>query len=255
MRIGLPSWYAIVLLMSVAASANETLPELLIPVDEEIQAKFAARSNFDLREVTYFAKRYRIVQINFDLLDKQNTEFTITPFANAQVIVEAAEVSSPASFGALREWLGTLKIPRIKPQVVHGEIAPTQLEELVKKIILWVGNEPIDALPALIRELESESSKPPLISNAPGSSNAAGDRAVMKINTPTLSGKWLVPSLRNSMRVMPVPEDPRYHVVYEEDPERMPGGKDFEARRRAYGQFRDAVDIERKQFESTRPPQ
>ena len=253
MRIGSPSWCAIALFMSVAASANETLPELLIPVDEEIQAKFATRSNFDLREVTYFAKRYRIVQVNFDLLDKQKAEFTITPFANAQVTVEVTDVSSPASFGASREWQGTLKSPRIKPQVVHGEIDQTQLEELANKIIFWVSNEPIDVPPALIRELESESSKPPLISNAPGGSNAAGDTAVMKIKTPTLSGKWLVPSLRNSMRVMPVPEDPRYHVVYEEDPERAPRGKDFEARRRAYGQFREALEIERKQFESTRP--
>jgi hypothetical protein len=254
MRTGLLSWCVIAILTSLRVSAQEPLPELLVAVDQKINSKFAAPSNFDLREATYFAKRYRIVQINFDLLEKPRAKFTITAFPNARVTVQATNIATPASFGASREWEGTVIEPRIHPQAMTGDVDPEQIEVLANKVSLWVSNEPIDVAPELRKELESAPSKQALISNGPSRSSTADNTAVMKIRTPTLSGKWLLPALQTSIRVMPVPEDPRYHVIYEEDRSKVPQGKEFEARRREYGQFRRALEEERKQLKESPQP-
>jgi hypothetical protein len=252
MRTGTLSLCVVGFVLSFGVSAQENLPELLIPVDPGIHSRFAERSNFDLREALYFAKRYRIVQIDFELLDKADAKFTITAFPQAAVTVQTTNIATPATFGANREWQGTLLEPRIHPQAVSDDVDSRQLEDLVNRIILWVSDEARDVPPALKRELDAEHSRQPLISNAPQGAQAhASGAAVMKIRTPTLSGKWFAPALQTNIRVMPVPEDPRYHVVYEEDRNKIPQGKDFEARRRAHKAFHETLDDERKRFEAT----
>ena len=193
----------------------------------------------------YFAKRHRIVQIDFALLDKPGATFTITAFADARLTVQAMELATAASYGNSRQWKGAVIAPRLDVVAAAG-VDSKQIAEQLNTVSFWSVNEPRDVPPGLRKELASASPQYPAVTNSPDSRSNADPSAVMKMRVPTLLGRWFQPALQSSLQIMPVPEDPRYHVVYEEDPGKTPQGKDFEERRRRYGDFRRTLEEERK---------
>jgi len=71
--------------LSAPASAQQARPELLLDVDEPAITRLMSPSNYEFRAQRYYAKRYRIVDINFEVLDKASVEFTVSPFEDLQM--------------------------------------------------------------------------------------------------------------------------------------------------------------------------
>jgi hypothetical protein len=95
-------------------AASEPLPELLKPVGPDIEAKLMAKSNYEFRLQRYPAKLFRIVDINWALLDQPNAVFTITPFQGPEYWEFAVTVSTETTSrayveGAQREWVGKVE--------------------------------------------------------------------------------------------------------------------------------------------------
>jgi hypothetical protein len=261
---------ALVLAALPLKAQPQQLPELLTPVDQSISDKFADRSNFFLRQTLYSAKpgRYRIVKVASDLLAKDGVAFMITPFPatlptaqataseqikvleQGQVTLQASELASTASYGETKFWKGRLLKPAVTLGTMNGRSMDAAALDRVNSISLTVRTETRDVLPALRRELLAHPDKSiPMLSNDLTGRGTLNSTAVMKIRVRTVSGEWFSPVLRSFVHIAPIEEDPRYHVVYEEDMAKRIQGKDAAARADAANKFSGALQREREQFE------
>jgi hypothetical protein len=62
-----------------------------------------------------------------------------------------------------------------------------------------------------------------------------------------VKGRWIVPALKAQVVLMVIEEDPRYHLLYIEDQEKLPIGPNAQARRAQFAQFSTQVDLEERQ--------
>ena len=76
----------------------QELPELLSPVEAPLVKRLSSKSSYGLRAQLYFAKRYRLVKVNFDLLERAGAEFSVTPFSDLSMRIAARQLSGPSSF-------------------------------------------------------------------------------------------------------------------------------------------------------------
>jgi len=123
-----------IFIVSIAAHAQPA--ELLKPVDPKIVAELEGKTNYAFRRQLYFAKRYRIVEIDFSVLERDGAEVTITPFKDLQTTAQAKKIIGPSSAGQLREWVGEIdssSIPGVA-RTMSGETVPIPN----MRLFLWI---------------------------------------------------------------------------------------------------------------------
>lgn len=215
-------------LMSLVLSPtySQTLPELLRAVDSKTSSKLHSDSNHDFRRQLYFAKRHRVVDIDFTLLEESGTEFTITPFADIQLKVVARDVRGPSSADQLREWQGELVTPFANVQGTDSRGAVVAMRPA--RISMWIRSGDHEVPIKLVREIASERSNEktdtmlPYASDAPASFSAS--RVSSKLSLTTVSARWPLVDRGTTIVLEPNEDDPRYRVVYEEDPSKVARG-------------------------------
>lgn len=216
-------WTALIsLLIAPLLSHSQVLPELLLPVDPKALDGLLSKSNYGLRRQLYVAKRYRIVQIDFSVLDRPGVEFTITPFDDLQMTVAAKQTRGPSSGGQWREWLGDLVIPGAIVTDSEGRVVEDW--PFVVNLQIRTGDHEVPV--KLIRKIAAERGDKnefgplPDISGAPP--ETGGNRVSTRLSLRTILGEWWLPANPPTRIVIqPVEDDPRYHVIYEEDQDKM----------------------------------
>ena len=232
----------------------QTPPELLLPLEQQEIGELMNKSNYGLRGQLYFAKRYRLAKINFDVLAQPNATFSITPFDDLTLVLSSKDLKGPSSFGNLREWSGELISPSLR-EVVDSRI-PAALRAN-QRITLWIRSGEHEVPIELIRKMAAENKHQegggqaaalPNIDGAPR--ETANARVFTKLDLQTVSGEWFVPAKAARIVIRPVEDDPRYHLIYEQDETKMPQGGDSvrpetSERLRSYSRFREGLELER----------
>jgi hypothetical protein len=246
----------ILLLMLPLLTLAAPLPELLKPVDDVSIARLQDRSNFGLRGQLYSAKRSRIVLINFDVLEQEGAQFTITPFDDLQMTAVAKELRGPSSYDELTEWRGEL----VSGQELYGtDSAGKQVTLPPMSLDLWVRNGDHEVPPKLAKELarEARDAGRPAMSptRSDAASDAPGQAVVTKVALRTLTGRWFVPQLGTSVVIQPVEDDPRFHVIYVEDSTKVVRGTHAldeaqQQKLQRQRQFQEQLNEERKAQEA-----
>lgn len=210
--------------LGVCANAQPVSPELLLDVDKQAITKLMDPSNYGFRAQRYFAKRYRIVGINFDVLDKAAAEFTVSPFDDLQMTLVPAPERYSSVFGEIRQWNGTLKYPELQAIDVPSD---SKVPESIRiPVTLWVRTGAHEVPLSLLRKLATDHGDAETVTALDSSraeeASQAEPEGFGKLPLRTISGQWFVPPLRTNMVIRPIDGDPRFHVIYEEDPSRVP---------------------------------
>lgn len=208
------------------ASGQQEPPELLREVDQEAIATLMRPSNYEFRAQRYDAKRFRIVNINFDVFEETVGEFTVTPFDDLQMTIVATRglQSYPSNESSVfSQWNGELKYPEL--QVVDNpsdhRMPATVRVPVVFGLTYGDHQVPLSLLRELARD-RGEVDGAASFGGMPSAGTAvSGPQGFGKLSLRTLSGRWFVPALRTSIVISPIDGDPRFHIVYEEDPARV----------------------------------
>jgi hypothetical protein len=262
MKVCVPAWCVMGLLIGTPSLAPaQALPELLIPVDKTSAAEFAQPHNFHLRRSLFYAKsgRYRIVKINFDLLDKENATFTITPFPESPLRVQAKASTSESSPESARQWQLRVLDPALAfGTAADGRPVSATLLDRLNTLTLTVHTRTLQVPIALKKKLLTEAEKDSASKLAPSVGTSIGPSrpgtlslaAVSKMRVTVLVGRWRSGRDQSDVRLEPIEDDPRYHVVYEVDPKKLGAGS-FEKRIRPLGEreYMEKIDREQKQYE------
>lgn len=245
---------AIVLLLVPFSAFPQGTPELLLPVEQTAIDRLMSPSQYGLRAQLYYAKRFRIVNVNFDVLDREDQEFTVTPFKDLQMVVVATPDKYVSAYDQLKQWRGELKDSKLQfidPQTMMptGETMRVPVDLMIR-----TGDHEIPL--KLVREIAEARGDTATLGVLPdaGTLRGASDLSAGfgKMYLRTLYGQWHVPALQTSIVIRPVDGDPRFHIVYVEDSEKKvaPGDdvpdeatrRKFEARRK----FMRELEQERK---------
>jgi hypothetical protein len=232
--------YCAVLVASwpIAARADKA-PDLLLPADAATTKRLSDPAYAGLRKQLYFAKQYRIVTIDWSLLEKPDAVFRIELFDGASIDVQATDVATSVSNDYVRHWRGETAGP---------------LSSL-RDLELSIRMNTLEVSPLLQKQLATERSVPALMSSRPPGArdSSGGQRAIAKIAVPTARGRWIVPALKAQFVLMVIEDDPRYHVLYSEDPAKLPVGANAQARRAAFTRFSAQVDVDARQLAKSAP--
>lgn len=204
----------------------------------------------------FVAKRYRIVNINFPLLEQGGAEFTVTPFDDLQVKLKAERTFGPSSGGQLREWVGSLDTGGDSLTGTTPDGKTVVIPEL--PVRLWVRTGDHEVPLKVARRIAAERGETARLKALPELSNAPGaPLTTTKLPLQTLSGDWVIRSKGKQVAIRPIEDDPRYHIVYEVDGSKLAtashGNEESTRRLRAIAQFREQLDRERAQEEAVRP--
>lgn len=238
---------ALLLLVPLCTHSQE-LPELLKPVEQAIETKLQAKTNYGFRMQKYFAKRYRIVDVDFALLANEFSEFTITPFPDLQVKLATKRARGPSSEGQLTEWVGEIDHSEIVAIDDRGQVGiPNQT------VFLWVRTGEHEVPLKLVQQIAAERGEEAQVQvlSDVQTSEVKGTpvRMTSRMNLRTLSGQWYVLPQGKEVVIRPIEDDPRYHIIYEVDPEKKPSSahetEESRSKLRALQQFREQIDSER----------
>jgi hypothetical protein len=247
------STLAVVMLTATFPISAESLPELLRPVDPAIAAKLQSPTNYEFRLQRQAAKRYRIVEINLELLNQEGAQFTITPFDDLAIAVKTQTPSREPKQDRMREWVGVPDSAENLTIGSHGEPAliPPQI------IALWVTEGPRDVPLEVARKVAIEERDTSRLQMLPKSSGEPGaPRITTRLDVVTVAGQWIA---RPGVEVVlqPIDDDPRYHFVFEVDQDKMPNSVHAssanERKLRAQKEYYDQVERERAAAATTKP--
>jgi len=261
-RSWLQAAFALLLLQVASMSFTQTqpLPELLKPVAADTTAKLQAKTNYGFRRQLYVAKRYRIVEIDFSLLEREDAEFTITPFDDLQTVVRTKRIAGPSSGEHLREWTGVVDNSSVKgfATAPNGQTLPIP----TFPVALWIRSGEHEVPVQVAQQVAAERgdkprqqflAQPAQLQALPG----AQPRVTSKLNLQTLSGEWFLLAKAKRVVIRPIEDDPRYHVIYEEDSDKMASGAHQDEKStqklRAAEQFRQQLEQERLQDAAKQP--
>jgi hypothetical protein len=237
-----------------AAAQNNELPPLLLPVDPTTTQRLTGPAYAALRKQLYFSKQHRVVTVDWALLEQPDVAFRIELFDGASIDVQAKEIATPLSNEYVRHWVGEIADavpPSVRPLYESDPEWKKSLERFSTLELSIRTNNSLEVSPQLQKQLAAERSAPPVISNAPPGvrSAANGQPSVARISVPTVKGRWIVPALKAQVVLMVIEEDPRYHLLYIEDPEKLPIGPNAQTRRAQFAQFSTQVDLEARQLQ------
>jgi hypothetical protein len=246
-------------LLSIAgqtAAKSNAPPELLLPVDDATVQRLTGPMAFDLRKRLYFAKRYRIVKVDIDLLQQPGITLAITPFPDAPALqVRAESIQAADSAAGPRRWRGEILdvIPESQRATYEADPERQASLQLLTALELRIRERSWDVPPAVEAEFARSADAPPRVATGRPDRTHTGEAGpgAPKMLVRTVSGQWLSPVFRAMVVLAPVEEDPRYHLIYVEDPEKRPEGPNFEERRRRFTEFSERIEAERKQHQDT----
>lgn len=239
---------SLVLCAFALPSPAEELAELLMPVDPAVEAQLMAKSNFDFRQDRYFAYRFRVVDINWKLLDEKGARFTITPFTEPVFAELAVTVQT--------KTLDRDTIPDDLTTNWVGEIVDSawlrQGGSNFAPVSIWITTGLQEVTLKAARKIAAETGDTTPYAMLPAPSKQL---VTSKLNLRTLSASWIV-SPGVELILQPIPDDPRYHFVYLVDIEKVPasshgdGGPDEIRKLRALDEFNEQLDKERHEAAS-----
>lgn len=234
------------LAVAALAAAAEPLPELLKPVDPAVEAKLMAKTNFDFRQQRYAAKRFRIVDINWELLSQEGARFTVTPFEepgfeDLAITVSTQTTDRDPHKDQLQNWAGE----------IEGSAWLAQGGSNGQVLSLWINTGPREVSLEVAREIAADTADTARYAMVPKRSNMPDEPSVTsRLNVRTLSGVWIpLPGLQ--VKLQPIDDDPRYHVVIWVDRDKVRsgshGGPDNERKLKALIEFREQLKKERSE--------
>lgn len=246
--------------LPVAVVAAESLPELLKPVDPSVEAELLANTNFDFRRQRYGAKRFRIVDIDWALLEREGARFTITPFEDPQLAELAVTVRTKTTDldpiqDERRQWVGEIENSAGWGYKLDGE--PVWIPNQQFSLSIISGLQEVS--PKAARKVAAETGgeviafgprpEPSELPDAP--------RLITKLDVRTLFGMWL-PAPGVQIQIMPITDDPRYHFVSWIDRDKVPAGTehlspDDQRKQRARMEFEEQLQQERRKAASGHP--
>jgi hypothetical protein len=242
-----------ILLAAPLFAAAQSAPELLRPLEQATVDKLLKRTNYGLRGQLYNATRYRLVDINFAALEGRG-EFTITPFNDLQMRAVKTETGNAVSRDQVNHWVGRLTYPEGPQLLTDPSGKPVKPADPRPRINLSIRTGDHEVPIELIREIEKESREqgPSLLPDVSGAPANAGSRRVFtKLNLQTVLGRWFVPSLRTNIVIQPIEDDPRYHVIYEEDQSKIAYGPDASIKLERRKKFMEQLERERSNVSDT----
>ena len=240
-----------------AAAQTSELPELLRPVDAAITARLTGPAYTALRKQLYFAKQYRVVTIDWSLLEQPDAAFRIELFDGVSNDVHAKDVASARSDEYVRRWVGEITdvVPSSVRPLYEGDPGLKRSLERYSTLELSIrASTTLDVSPQLQQQLVAERSTLSATSTTPPGARGLpnGQPGKARISVPTVRGRWIVPALRAQLVLMVIEADPRYHLLYAEDPQKLPFGPNAQSRRAQFAQFSAQVDREARQSQPHR---
>lgn len=120
------SFFLAILAASISLSSSLAfgeLPEFLVAVTGSDEAIAQAKNDYFLKKNTYFARRYRIVQVNVGLLESVE-RFRISLFDDESITVEVARLKIMHDGLSIR-WKGRITEPTLSVEnLITGGITP-----------------------------------------------------------------------------------------------------------------------------------
>lgn len=238
--------------ISATPAAAESLPELLKPVDSTVEANLMAKTNFDFRYQRYGAKKFRIVDINWELLRQEGARFTITPFEepgfeDLAVTVRTQTIDRDPYKDQTQNWVG-----EIEKSAWLAQGGPRD-----QVLSLWINTGPQIVSLEVARKVAAETGDAARYSMIPKPSNPSNaPRATTKLDARTISGTWItLPGLK--VQLQPIEDDPRYHFVMWVDRDKVPadshGGPENARKFRELDEFTKQVERDRREASLTEP--
>jgi hypothetical protein len=206
---------ALILALPIHASSAA---ELLVPVAENDRERLASPTNYGLRELLYAAKRHRFVYINFDALGKSDDELVISAFYDLQLRIRIKDVTG---YDQLQEYTGELVKPDFEG--IYGtDGKPLDLPP--QAVNLNVRGSPQEVPFELARRIAGGTNEAEQFTPDPDASEGT---TFSVVPLTTLHATIFVLALGNYIMIEPVPDDPRFHVIYEQDREMVPQGSEY----------------------------
>jgi hypothetical protein len=218
-----------------SVSAKDELPDLLLPVDNSVAQALDSPDNFHLRDMLYAAKRHRFVRVDADTLKAPGAKFVFRGF-DAPLIVETLTADQKEGYML---WSGSV-VSRTGNQITFGQsMSAKQYERAVESLYrVHLGTRSFEfELPQTSRA-HGGNDNFQLHDGIPASSD--------KILVTTVMGEWELFESKSLIALMPIEEDPRYHVLMEIDREKRGDGPNRAQRMEEYRQFRETLLKERE---------
>lgn len=247
---------ALIFLLFGATSlwAQSSPSELLLPVDERVIERLSRSTNYGLRAQLYSAKRYRFVEINFAALEQpEGSSIRVTPFEDRAVTLVKQQTPTGANIEQSVPWVGEVVSTRTNLQFID----PTGRSVPPPRMFanFWIRTGLHEVSLSLAKEIATENGESIQFGGLPDISDlpiADSRQAFTKIPLRTVRGSWSEIGKSGAIVLEPVQDDPRYHVVYEEDPDKIPfGGHEYnEERTRRLEQQREFMEeLERERVQ------
>jgi len=191
-------------------SAAAAPPELLIDVDSTSAYAKEVRGYYSYRDHEYFAKpdRFKLVRVNLDLL-KSDEPFVIRLFGNDVLMVR--KISARSDSELYESWTGTILDPALETTDEHGPFT------------ISISSGAID------RNTGTGETRNPLDSFAP---DEVGDNAIVErlfAIEATIVIPFEMTTMSGEYRILPLAENPDYHLLMEVDPSKKLPWFDSEA--------------------------
>lgn len=238
------------------STSVQALPELLAPVDHK-EIKDVLKSNdLFLKEMLYTSKRHRIVKVNTSLLYSEET-LTFTPFEDAPHTLSKKELKQSDT---LTRWRGEIIFPKLDSyleyalsnpgvvNVIQPDVVKKKLRESLLSVTLLISQTRRRTTPGQQTSLE-HGTEVPAITNDP--TGLSSDAVIVQQFT-TVQGFIGSRSYGTSYILQPLPNNPEFHIVSENDYEKMmhPGELKSSEKVKKYEKFQNEIKQERKRRES-----
>ncbi|WP_323845810.1 hypothetical protein [Microbulbifer magnicolonia] len=202
---------------------------LFIVINQNLSKNDEAENYSQLYEHTYFAKKYEVVKVNFDLLLKNDKEFIVRMPNGEKLRFNRDSIDNIAD--ANQFWVGTILPENANLSAIEDD---KEKQELVRTLSLHR---------LLIQDVEisnkndHKSQDPIRMDKSPG-----GNRAY------TINGKISPLGSKNKYEIFPLDNNPNLHILMELDQDKLiyQGMSDIKERKKKYKEH-----LEKKQKSTT----
>lgn len=195
---------------------------IFLPVDDEKAKEVSEYNKYFLMRQLYFSKRYRIVEVDAELL-KSSKNITLNFFEDINIPLNREAIKKGS--GSLT-WLGQMQFGEDEGVVIPPEsesslkevgLTPEKLLSHLRRVTFYVNdydvnNKTGEAVPSAISPKGATSERPLHSSELPDFTRNSFSSVY--------GGANYLPTRQNFM-VMPLQYSPKYHVVYELDNEKI----------------------------------
>jgi len=218
-------------LLSASMSVTAHTKELFKEVNGAKLQKILTYNETNISEAAYFAKRYRIVEVNSDLLFSDD-EFTITPFEGVSITVRRDDAVDGSYLGTA-QWHGIIVSPEHpsiseigvldmdEQQAEAAGLGPAQLYRMFFGVELYTYSWDIDkrtgvAFPSVQREQRASAF---LMHNGVATKESLDleENAILSV-----SGRFNLQALGfGEFRLESLQFTPKYHIIIELDSSKL----------------------------------